>query len=142
MEDHPAVACVMTLLLEQERISVTTVRTGAECLARVREQPFDLILLDHTLPDMNGTEVCRHLKGDAALQHIPVMFFAAILSGRHESEARQLGAVDYLLKGFDSPRLAARILAEVDAARNRASNLSEKAALDTQRDAQSASAQN
>lgn len=117
VEDQPAVAAIVKLELVRARIDVTTAASGERCLALVREQPFDLILLDQTLSGMNGLEVCRRLKADAVLKRIPVIFFTAFPDQAHEREARQLGAADYLQKCFHTPQLTARILAEVGLAR-------------------------
>lgn len=121
VEDQKMVAGLIQLELEQANIHVTSVPTGEQCLTLARERKFDLILLDQMLPEMDGLEVCRHLKRDPALQEIPVIFFTAYPSRSYEDEARRLGAVDYLIKGFPEPRLAARILAEVELARDRTS---------------------
>jgi|GEM_PF-1019271 len=119
VEDQPAVAALVQLELEQAQISVATAPTGEQGLALAHEQKFDLVLLDQWLPGINGTEVCRRLKSDPALQDVPVMFFTAYPSLTHEHEASRLGAADYLQKGVLGPRLAARILAEVELARDR-----------------------
>ncbi len=118
VEDQPALAAVVLLELEQAKINVTTVPNGERCLALAHEDKFDLILLDQLLPKMDGIEICRRLKSDPVLKMIPVIFFTAFPSRYHEDEARRLGAADYLLKGFPEPRLAARILSEVELAKS------------------------
>ncbi len=125
VEDQPAVAAIILLELVRARIDVTTVPSGEQCLALVREQQFDLILLDHTLSGMDGIEVCRRLKRDPALKKIPVIFFTAFPSEAHEREARRLGAVDYLQKCFHTSQLTVRILAEVEMARSAAHHRTE-----------------
>lgn len=130
VEDQPAVSAVVLLELEQANISVTTVPDGERCLALAREKPFDLILLDQLLPKMDGIEICRRLKADPVLRETPVIFFTAFPSRYHEGEARRLGAVDYLVKGFPEPRLAARIIAEVEVAKARYAPAHKKAAPD------------
>ncbi len=131
VEDLPAVAGLVQLELEQARLSVTTAASGERALALAHEHKFDLILLDLWLPGMNGLEVCRRLKSDPGLAEIPVIFFTAYPSLAQQHEASRLGAVDYLQKGVLAPRLAARILAEVELARDRTSRRSKKAASDT-----------
>lgn len=117
VEDQPAVVAIVKLELVRARMDVTTVASGERCLVLVREQPFDLILLDPTLPCMSGLEVCRRLKADAVLKRIPVIFFTAFPEQAQEREARRLGAADYLQKCFHTTQLAARILAAVGVAR-------------------------
>ncbi len=113
VEDQPAVAAIILLELVRARLDVTVVRTGEQCLAVAREQPFDLILLDHMLPGLDGLEVCRRLKRDNVLKRIPVVFFTAAPNIALAREARRLGAEDYLEKSFHSSELTARILAAI-----------------------------
>ncbi len=122
VEDQKAVAGLIQLELQQSNIRVTTVPNGEQCLALAREQRFDLFLLDAMLPDMDGFEVCSLLKSDPALHEVPVMFFSAYPSPAFEREASRIGATDFLHKGIHSSRLAARILAEVELARDRATH--------------------
>lgn len=125
VEDQKTVAAVIALELEQSNIRVTTTPNGEEGLALAHDKKFDLILLDQWLPGMDGLEICRRLKSDDALQEIPVLFFTAFPSRYHEAEARQLGAADYLEKGIHSARLAARIISEVELARDRTKHSSQ-----------------
>lgn len=126
VEDQASVAAVIMLELGLAHIGVTIAPNGEQGLALAREHKFDLILLDQWLPGMDGLEICRHLKRDAALQGIPVIFFTAFPSRHHEHAARRLGAADYLQKGIIGSRLAARILAEVEVARPAAGTGPEK----------------
>ena len=136
VEDQSTVAAIVSLEMEQSHIRVTTVPNGEACLALVRELQFDLILLDQWLPGMDGLAICRHLKADPALQGIPIIFFTAFPSRYHGDEARRLGAADYLEKAMLGPRLTARILAEVELARDRTKHPPRKAALNTERGTQ------
>ncbi len=126
VEDEPATAAVIKLELGQASVAVTTVSNGEQCLALARKQRFDLILLDQQLPGMDGLEICRRLKSDDDLRDLPVIFFTAFPNQAQEREAQRLGAADYLLKGIQSPRLVARILAEVELARDRTKRFSRK----------------
>lgn len=141
VEDQPLVSAVVLLELEQANLRVTTVPNGERCLALARKRKFDLILLDQRLPGMDGLEVCRRLKSDPRLKKIPVIFFTAFPSDHEEDEARRLGAVDYVVKGYPEARLAARILAKVELARNHTARPSRKTA-PSQPDAQPSSAEN
>lgn len=120
VEDQLAVAAVVQLELERAGIGVLTVPSAEECLMLAREEKFDLILLDETLPGMNGLELCRRLKADLDLAHIPVLFFSGTSDPDYATEALGCGAVGYLLKGEAQPHLADYILAEIQQARDRA----------------------
>lgn len=120
VEDQPAVAALVQLELERAGIDVLNVPTAEECLVVTREVKFDLILLDESLPGMDGLELCRRLKADPARCHIPVLFFSGNSDPDYMAEARLRGAAGYLLKGDPRLRLAERLLAEVRQARDRA----------------------
>jgi len=79
------------------------------CATIAREKP-DLVLLDVHLPDENGIEVCRKLKADEKLRHIPVV----ILTGEaftvdNRIDGLEAGADDYIIKPFSSKELLSRI---------------------------------
>ncbi len=67
----------------------------------------DLILLDIMMPEMDGYEVCRHLKANIATQHIPIIFLTALNSVDSEEKGLALGASDYITKPF-SPAIVRR----------------------------------
>lgn len=69
----------------------------------------DLILLDVMMPDMDGYEVCRRLKGDPRTKDIPVIFATAKSDPLDEEHGLRLGAVDYIVKPFHLPIVAARV---------------------------------
>ena len=86
---------------------------GRTALEAVRATPFDLVLLDIMMPEVDGYEVLRQLKEDPALRDIPVVMISAI--GDTESVARciELGAEDYLPKPFNPLILKARVNASL-----------------------------
>lgn len=96
------------------RYELLQARSGAQALAMVREQAVDLILLDIAMPEMDGYEVCRRLKQDAATAEIPVIFLTAAESRGSELAGLTLGAVDYLSKPVNMPILLARLRNHLD----------------------------
>ena len=99
---------IMRLILENSNFRVATASNGAEGLEKARLKP-DLILLDLTMPDIDGHEVCKRLKADNSLSAIPVI----ILTSRNETidkvEALDIGATDYIGKDFPIEEIMARI---------------------------------
>jgi PleD family two-component response regulator len=73
-----------------------------------RERP-DLILLDVMMPDIDGYEVCRRLKGNRGTQNIPIIFITALGGGADEVRGLELGARDYLTKPIDPSSVKARV---------------------------------
>lgn len=83
--------------------------SGRQALDIVREQAPHLILLDVVMPEMDGFEVCRRLKNDAATQDIPVIFITAMSSAADEELGLKIGAIDYNSKPFRMPVIKARV---------------------------------
>jgi phosphoserine phosphatase RsbU/P len=95
--------------LEREGYRVTPARNGREALERLREEPFDLVLLDILMPEMNGYQVLERMKGDPALRHVPVIMISALDEIDAVVRCIEMGAEDYLSKPFSPVLLRARI---------------------------------
>jgi putative two-component system response regulator len=86
-----------------------TFNSGERLLKALEKKNTDLILLDVDMPEMNGYEVIRQIKGNKMLSHIPVIFLTAKNDSVSELEGLSLGAVDYITKPFSPPLLLKRI---------------------------------
>lgn len=93
---------------------LTEAADGLTALALLRNQPFDLVLLDVMMPGMNGYEVLRTLKSDPALRGIPVIMISALDAFDGAVRCIELGAEDYLPKPFNPTLLRARVGASLD----------------------------
>jgi serine phosphatase RsbU (regulator of sigma subunit) len=91
--------------------TVALAENGRVAIKLLRAQPFDLMLLDIMMPLMNGYEVLEHLRGDAALRHMPVIVISALDELDSVVRCIELGAEDYLLKPINAVLLEARISA-------------------------------
>ena len=100
---------VVGTMLRNEGHDVMPAGSGAQALERVRARRPDLILLDLMMPEMDGLEVCRRLKADAATREIPVVFLTASNEMEHLVKGFEAGAVDYVTKPFNGPELLARV---------------------------------
>lgn len=109
VDDIEANVRLLQAKLSAEYFDVLTATDGRTALARaVADQP-DLILLDVMMPDLDGFEVCRRLKADAATRHIPVVMVTA-LDGRDDRlTGLEAGADDFLTKPLDDLMLFARV---------------------------------
>jgi len=85
---------------------------AALTLLQGEAQP-DLILLDIMMPDMDGYEVCRRIKQDPAIWHIPIIFLTAKGAVADQQLGFDLGAVDYIVKPVEIPLLLARVRAHI-----------------------------
>jgi two-component system, OmpR family, response regulator len=86
---------------------VSTAETGRDALRLARERPFDLIVMDVMLPDLDGFEVVRRLRRDGA--RVPVIFLTARDSQADKVAGLTIGGDDYMTKPFGLDELAARI---------------------------------
>jgi serine phosphatase RsbU (regulator of sigma subunit) len=88
---------------------VRTAENGRVALERLREEAFDVVLLDVMMPEVGGEEVLRTMKGDPALLHVPVIMISALEDAEVVARCISLGADDYLPKPFDPSILRARL---------------------------------
>ena len=106
-------------LKRQGYANVTTAVNGREALDRLHAQPFDLVLLDVTMPEMNGYEVLEHVRADSRLRHVPVIMISAVDQIESVVRCIELGAEDYLPKPFNPTLLKARVGASLEKKRLR-----------------------
>lgn len=96
-------------LKRQGYASIETAKDGREALDRLRSRPFDLVLLDIMMPELNGYQVLEQLKADERLRHIPVIMISAVDELDSVIRCIELGAEDYLPKPFNPTLLRARV---------------------------------
>lgn len=109
VDDAPDNLRLLTQLLEGEEYDVRIAPSGRFALESVRGSPPDLILLDIKLPDVDGLEVCRIIKGEETTQHIPIIFLTALTATEDEVKGLELGAVDYIHKPFNAHIVRVRV---------------------------------
>src|SRR5687767_4588726 len=109
VDDTPANLQVLTGMLKDRGYKVRPVPGGKLALLAARRDPPDLILLDINMPEMNGYEVCEHLKADDKLKGIPVIFISALTDQLDKVKAFAIGGVDYVTKPFQMEELHARV---------------------------------
>ena len=103
IEDDQSMQWVLEKALSKEGYLVQAASAGEEGLNRAVEEDFDLVVLDIMLPDLDGLEVLRRIKGDKP--DIPVLIITAQNVMKNAIEAMRHGAFDYLAKPFDVPVL-------------------------------------
>ena len=115
-EDDPDICLVSKMALKRAGYQVTTAASGSEALARVADARPDAILLDYMMPELDGAETCRRLKADPATRDIPIIFLTAKSHGFQLEDARQLGAVGYIVKPYDALTLGRQVKAILEGA--------------------------
>ncbi len=114
VEDEPAIAAFIRRGLVFEGYTVETVGNGHDALARLRDQPPDLLLLDLMLPEVDGLEICRRVRAaeqaEARLP-LPILMLTARDTVKDRVAGLEIGADDYLVKPFAFDELLARVKA-------------------------------
>ena len=111
VDDDPELLQFLLEELSQDGIACQGANCGAEALLLLRQQRFDLVVLDWNLPDFNGIEICRRLRSSG--DKIPVLMLTAHHDLEDRVQALDLGADDYITKPFELPELHARVRAQL-----------------------------
>jgi diguanylate cyclase (GGDEF)-like protein/PAS domain S-box-containing protein len=109
VDDKPHNLHLLSTTLTQQGFEVKGVINGLMALRVARSASPDLILLDITMPDMNGYEICHELKADPQTRDIPVIFLSALDDAIDKVKAFAVGGVDYITKPFQVEEVLARI---------------------------------
>ncbi|HEX4221568.1 MAG TPA: response regulator transcription factor [Pseudonocardiaceae bacterium] len=107
VDDEPFLRDAVAASLRFLGFEVSTGENGAQALSLAREQPFDLVVLDVMMPEIDGFEVVRRLRRDGS--RVPVIFLTAKDTQADKVAGLTIGGDDYLTKPFGLEELAARI---------------------------------
>jgi two-component system KDP operon response regulator KdpE len=108
VDDDPQIRRVMRVTLTGHSYEVDDVRNGEAALEKLREQRFDLVLLDMNMPGIGGLETCRAIRGHS---EVAIIMLTVRDTETDKVEALDAGADDYVTKPFNPPELLARIRA-------------------------------
>jgi adenylate cyclase len=109
VDDDPLNRMLLIHSLEQKGHRAGSATNGREALKILRENPFDVVLLDIVMPELDGVSVLERLKRDPALRHVPVIVISAVDEIDSVVRCIEMGAEDYLSKPFHPVLLHARI---------------------------------
>ena len=115
VEDDPKMHEILNALLHEDNIQLDHAANAKQALELARTKPYELMLLDLGLPDMNGFEVLRQLQENPPPHPLPVLVLTAWNSTTDKLRGFELGAVDYLTKPFEAAELRARVRAALRA---------------------------
>lgn len=114
VDDNEVNRDVLARRLQRQGHRVVMAENGRQALESMQTRPFDLVLLDIMMPEMNGYQVLEHMKVDATLRHVPVIVISALDEMDSVVRCIELGAEDYLTKPFNRVLLQARIEASLE----------------------------
>src|SRR5687767_12587180 len=109
IEDDSDLFALLKYNLEKEGFALVGAQTGKGAIELCRRERPDLIILDIMLPDSDGLDICKGIRAQADLAHIPVIFLTARASETDRIVGLELGANDYIVKPFFVRELIARI---------------------------------
>ena len=109
IDDTPENLTLLANILTGRGYKVRSANKPTSGLRAAQAVPPDLILLDITMPEMNGYEVCERLKAEAKTQDIPVIFISALGETLDKVKAFAVGGVDYVAKPFQVEEVIARV---------------------------------
>jgi len=108
-EDDPDLFNLIQYNLEKEGFVFAGAKSGRGALDLCRREKPDLVILDIMFPDADGLDVCRAIRRDPELAHVPIIFLTARASETDRIVGLELGANDYIVKPFYVRELIARI---------------------------------
>jgi CheY-like chemotaxis protein/class 3 adenylate cyclase len=112
-DDSPLIHRHTVPILEDDGYEVLSAYDGMECVTLAREKLPDLVITDVEMPNLDGYGVCKALKGDAALAHVPVLICSSLGQAQDLERGFDAGADDYLVKPVIPEELSTRVRALV-----------------------------
>lgn len=109
VEDDPDISQMLRIYFDSQGYEVLTVARGNDALDVCRKKQPNVVVLDIMLPDMDGYDVCRELRGNLRTSHIPIIFLTQKDERSDKIAGLELGADDYITKPFDIEELKLRI---------------------------------
>lgn len=109
VDDTPANLDLLSNILKERNYKVRAVPDGQLAIKSSLLRPPDLILLDVTMPGMDGYQVCQRIKSEEKLKDIPILFISALSETDKKIEAFKKGGVDYITKPFQVEEVLARV---------------------------------
>ena len=113
VDDEPSIGEIVASILGREGYETRVVTNGFECVDLVIAEPFDLLLLDIGMPEMDGFQVCEALTVHQAARRLPII----LLTGRTDLETRvsgmHHGVTEFLTKPINRHELVARVRAQL-----------------------------
>jgi diguanylate cyclase (GGDEF)-like protein len=109
VDDDPDIRDILKLTLSEENYEVLEASDGEEALKIINSKPLNLVLLDYKIPKMDGRTVCRQVKKDLLLSHLPIIMVTGKGDINDKVGGIDAGADDYIVKPFEPKELLARI---------------------------------
>jgi DNA-binding response OmpR family regulator len=112
IDDEPFILMMIEDKLKKANIDVLTLRDSKSAVEVIRREMPDLVILDWMMPELSGIDVCKIMKKDADMQHIPVFMLTAKGQDADEQIGLKCGVTRYITKPF-SPKALLEMVSEV-----------------------------
>lgn len=109
VDDEKDIRDLLAYNLSKEGFAVLTAADGIEALKMIADHPISIAVLDIMMPGLDGYEVCKRIRGNAATSHLPVLFLTAKSAEVDQIVGLELGADDYIQKPVSPRILVARV---------------------------------
>ncbi len=109
VEDEPDLAETTKIMLEMGGYEVIVAANGMDGLSKIESEKPDVAILDISLPEMNGFDICRKIKCNKHYRHIPVIMFSFKFQPNDITFAKALGADEYITKSAEPEILIRKI---------------------------------
>ena len=109
VEDHPIIAELVETRLRIEGMDPVKCPGGREALQLIGSEPLDTVILDIMMPDVDGYEVLRHIRGNPTTRTLPVIFLTAKATPADIEKGLALGASHYITKPFSGVDLVRKV---------------------------------
>lgn len=118
IDDEPFILMMIEDKLKKAKIDVITLRDGKNAVEIIKKELPDLIILDWMMPEISGIEVCRILKKDPDLHHIPIFMLTAKGQDSDEQLGLRCGVTRYITKPFSPKSLLEMVQETIEKDRN------------------------
>ena len=109
VDDEPNIVMSLEFLMRKNGYHVSIARNGTEALEAINHTPFDVILLDIMMPDVDGYQVCRHVRTHPDRQGTKVIFLSAKSKEADVKKGYEVGADLYIPKPFSTRQLVSKV---------------------------------
>lgn len=109
VDDEQANLKLLDNILIPRGYEVVSAANGRDALVKIKTEKIDIVLLDVMMPEMDGFEVCREIKGNKKSSNIPVIMITALSAKKDRIKGIEVGAEEFLSKPFDQTEVLARI---------------------------------
>ncbi len=109
VDDDPFISNIICEALQTDGYKTEKASDGEEALTKIEKLVPDLVIMDYMMPKMDGPQVCRQVKDNPKIKHVPIIMVTVVADVKEKVQLLEAGAEDYIVKPFDLEELLARV---------------------------------